>query len=52
MPERVQRQFRSWLLDREQAAAKNDALWQEWQQLDPASVFPVDEKESRREASR
>ena len=48
MPERVQRQFRSWLLDREQAAAKNDALWQEWQQLDPASVFPVDEKEYRR----
>ena len=48
MPERVQQHFRSWILEKEQAEAKNDALWQEWQQLDPAGVFPIDEKEYRR----
>lgn len=52
MPESVREQFRSWLLDPEHAEEKNDILHEEWQQLDPASVFPIDERDYRRKLDR
>ena len=52
MPEQVQRQFRSWMLEREQAEEKDEALWEEWQRLDPAAVLPVNEREYRRKLDR
>lgn len=52
MPESVREQFRSWLLDPEHAEEKNDILREEWQQLDPASVFPIDERDYRRKLDR
>ena len=44
MPEQVQQQFRTWCLNKERAGEKTDALWKEWERLDPASVLPADEK--------
>lgn len=52
MPEQVQQQFRAWCLNKERAGEKSDALWREWERLDPASVFPVDEKAYRRKLDR
>ena len=42
MPEQVQQQFRTWCLNKERAGEKTDALWKEWERLDPASVLPAD----------
>lgn len=47
MPERVQEQFRAWALDREHAREKEEALREEWDRLDPAEVFTVDERSYR-----
>lgn len=52
MPERVQELFRSWALDREHAQLKEEALHEEWERLDPASVFPIDERSYRRKLER
>ena len=35
MPEQAQQQFRAWCLNREHAGEKTDALWEEWERLDP-----------------
>lgn len=52
MPEQVQQQFRTWCLNKERAGEKTDALWKEWERLDPASVLPADEKAYRRKLDR
>lgn len=52
MPERVQEQFRAWALDREHAREKEEALREEWDRLDPAEVFTVDERSYRRKLER
>ena len=52
MPEQAQQQFRAWCLNREHAGEKTDALWEEWERLDPASVFPVDLRSYRRKLAR
>lgn len=52
MPERVQEQFRSWLLDRELAEEKESALHDEWERLDPSRVFPIDARSYRRKLDR
>ncbi len=52
MPEQAQQQFRAWCLNREHAGEKSDALWEEWERLDPASVFPVDLRSYRRKLAR
>lgn len=52
MPERVQEQFRAWALDREHAREKEAALREEWDRLNPAEVFTVDERSYRRKLER
>lgn len=52
MPERVQEQFRAWALDREHAREKEEALREEWDRLNPAEVFTVDERSYRRKLER
>lgn len=52
MPERVQEQFRAWALDREHAREKEEALREEWDRLNPAEVFDVDERSYRRKLER
>ena len=52
MPEQVQQQFRTWCRNKERAGEKTDALWKEWERLDPASVLPADEKAYRRKLDR
>ena len=44
MPEKVQRQFRSWCLREEGSHEKTEALREEWERLDPAAVLPTDEE--------
>ena len=38
MPEKVQRQFRSWCLREEGSHEKTEALREEWERLDPAAA--------------
>ena len=52
MPEQVQRQFQAWSLKKESSDETDEALWEEWERLDPASVFPVEEKDYRRKLAR
>ena len=41
MPEKVQRQFRSWCLREQGSHEKTEALREEWERLDPATVLPT-----------
>ena len=52
MPEKVQRQFRSWCLREEGSHEKTEALREEWERLDPAAVLPTDEEAYRRKLAR
>lgn len=52
MPDRVQEHFRSWILDKEHAREKESVLREEWDRLDPAEVFAVDERSYRRKLGR
>lgn len=52
MPEALQRQFQVWCLSREHTQEKEELLWKEWQELDPASVMPVDAAQYRRKLAR
>ena len=52
MPDQVQQQFQAWSLKEENSDEKDEALWEEWKQLDPASVFPVDAESYRRKLDR
>lgn len=52
MPEKVQRQFRSWCLREEGSHEKTEALREEWERLDPAAVLPTDEEAYRGKLAR
>ena len=52
MPEKVQRQFRSWCLREEGSHEKTEALREEWERLDPATVLPTDEEAYRSKLAR
>jgi len=50
MPEKVQRQFRSWCLREEGSHEKTEALREEWERLDPAAAerAPSQQKQAAR----
>lgn len=52
MPEGVQDQFQRWCLNRERAVDKEEAMWAEWNELDPTAVLPRDDAGYRRKLER